>query len=1176
MKKKTTILLSGILLCLMSCTPKATNKDVTLAQLRDGFNNPPKEAQVCTWWHWLDGNVTREGITADLEAMHRVGIHEATLFNGGMGFPQGPIEYMSDEWLTLFQHAASEAKRLDMELSFHNGPGWSSSGGPWIKPEDAMQTVTWSERQVEGGRTVCLVIPKPTIRHEYYQDIAVLAFPTPASAQRIDDLNNKTLANNAFSRHLMPSLNEIPDSAVVRLADIVDLTSQMQPGGTLQWDAPTGQWTILRIGFTPTGMTNHPALAGGNGLECDKMSRKALDAFWASGIQPIIDKLGPLVGSGLTGSLIDSYEVGCGNWTLGFEKEFKARRHYDILPYLPAMAGYYIESGPVAERFLWDLRLTVGELMAENYYDYFAELCHKHGMRFLTEPYEGPFNALEIGRKADVPMSEFWVGSNWFAGMANMAASIAHANGSQIVGAESFTATGSESRHRNYPGMLKAQGDYNWSNGVNRFILHTNAHQPWEVGPGFSLGEFGTNFNRHNTWWEQSRAWMDYCARSQYLLQQGEGVQDILVFIGESSPNMGIERPEVREIGLDYDQISATQLKQLSVQDGMLCSSVGHKYRVMVLSGEEQPTLALLRQLKSFTESGACIIGPRPKGQPTLEGYPESDVEYQELVDELWGSEEATDGMIQDITISEAMEKTGLKPDFTGADGDTRLRWLHRSTKEAEIYFISNQQKEYRTERCTFRISGHVPELWHAQKGTMERVPAWTENNVATEIELAFAPEEAYFIVFREPSKDDVQFTSIAQEINVQDEPLPGLEILRAEYGQFMLPGIADITEIISSHIHDGHINVQTGNGLAGGDPCFGIPKTTRVAYTINGKEQTATVQENTPLILPRPGENGELQIITAFYGNIPTSFCGRRAQKPADVTNQIRARIDAGVYIFNAGEISSNDFTKVEGLGNPKLHLVYKVGGEVHEQLYTAESIVDLRRHKDEPRVVIENGEPYWLTPAPGQVKLTDAKGQPRKAQIQDVPEPITLDGGWQVHFNQKWGKEWDTQLPQLIPLNESEEEDIRFFSGTAVYTSTFTLPEDYLNDNIVLEARLGQVYVIAELFVNGQDMGILWHNPYSKDITKALQPGKNTIEVRVTNQWINRLIGDERLPVDYKQNGILYAEWPEWMQHPEQRTTGRTTFVAWKHWGADDALQPSGLVGPVVIKPYAKVKIK
>ena len=1168
-------ILSWLLLGLLSCTPPSTNKDVSLNALREGFNNPPKEAQVCTWWHWLDGNVTREGITADLEAMHRVGIHEATLFNGGMGFPQGPVEYLSEEWLKLFQHAASEAKRLGMELSFHNGPGWSSSGGPWIKPEDAMQTVTWSEQQVEGGRTVCLVLPKPKMRHEYYRDIAVLAFPTPASTQRIDNLDSKTLANNAFSRHLMPSMNEISDSAIVHLADIVNLTSQMQSGGTLNWDAPDGNWTILRLGFTPTGMTNHPALAGGNGLECDKMSRKALDAFWAGGIQPIIDKLGPLVGTGLTGSLIDSYEVGCGNWTPGFEQEFKARRHYDILPFLPAMAGYYVESGPVAERFLWDLRLTVGELMAENYYDHFAELCHKHGMRFLTEPYEGPFNALEIGRQADVPMSEFWVGSNWFAGMANMAASIAHARGNQIVGAESFTASGSESRHRNHPGMLKAQGDYNWSNGVNRFILHTNAHQPWEVGPGFSLGEFGTNFNRHNTWWEQSRAWMDYCTRSQYLLQQGDGVQDILVFIGESSPNMGIERPDIREIGLDYDQISASQLMRVSVQDGMLCSSAGHKYRFMVLPGEEQPTLALLRKVKSLAENGACIIGARPKAQPTLEGYPESDKEYQILVDELWGKGASDNGqLIYDITISEAVEKTGLKPDFTGGYGDTRLRFIHRSTKEAEIYFISNQQKEYRTERCIFRVNGRVPELWNAQEGTMNPVPAWSENNGATEIELSFKPEEAFFIVFREPAKEDVQFTSIKQSLIEQDEPLPSLEILHAEYGQFMPSGIVDITDIISRQIHDGSINVQTGNGLAGGDPCFGIPKSTMVTYTIGGKEQTASVQENTPLILPRPNESGALSIISAFYGNISASFCGKRAPKPSDVTNQVQARLDAGRYVFDAGEINSNNFTMVEGLGDPKLHILYKVGGEIHEQLYTAETIVDMRRHKDEPRVVIENSEPYWLTPAPGKVTLTDTDGHTLHAHVEKVPKPITIDGSWQVHFSQKFGKEWDTQLSKLIPLNESDEEDIKFFSGTAVYTNEFMLPEDYLSEDLVLELRLGQVFVIAELFVNGEDMGILWNDPYSKDVTKALKAGKNTIEVRVTNQWINRLIGDERLPRDFKQEGVLYTEWPDWMQNPERRTSGRTTFVAWKHWGADDALQPSGLVGPVVVKPYVKVR--
>ncbi|MBQ2061852.1 MAG: InlB B-repeat-containing protein, partial [Oscillospiraceae bacterium] len=312
--------------------------------MRKGFNNPPKEAKLRTWWHWLDGNVTREGITADLEAMHRVGIQEATLFNGGMGFPAGDVKYLSPEWLDLVHHAVSEAKRLGMELSFHNCAGWSSSGGPWVKPEDGMQTVTISQQNVLGGKATSITLEQPATRLDCYRDIAVLAFPTPKSDTRIDNLNPKALANHAYSNHMMPGKPDIAPEAVVRLSDIMDLTSKMKSDGTLEWDAPSGNWTILRIGFTPTGRQNAPAPAEGRGLEVDKMSRKALDNYWAGGMQPILDKLGPLVGTAFTGALVDSYEVGCGNWTEGFDQEFQNRRHYDIRPYLATLAGYYVES----------------------------------------------------------------------------------------------------------------------------------------------------------------------------------------------------------------------------------------------------------------------------------------------------------------------------------------------------------------------------------------------------------------------------------------------------------------------------------------------------------------------------------------------------------------------------------------------------------------------------------------------------------------------------------------------------------------------------------------------------------------------------------------------------------------------------------------------------------------
>ena len=187
-----------------------------------------------------------------------------------------------------------------------------------------------------------------------------------------------------------------------------------------------------------------------------------------------------------------------------------------------------------------------------------------------------------------------------------------------------------------------------------------------------------------------------------------------------------------------------------------------------------------------------------------------------------------------------------------------------------------------------------------------------------------------------------------------------------------------------------------------------------------------------------------------------------------------------------------------------------------------------------------------------------------------------MTIEGSWDVHFNQKWGREWDTTFPELISWSTSDNEDVKYFSGTAVYTKTFDMPNTLTKKELLLKLDLGQVYVIAEVILNGKNLGILWNAPYSVDITKEVRTGKNQLEIRLTNQWINRLIGDDRLPEDFEQKGVNYAAWPEWMQHPEQpRESGRTTFVAFKHWNSRSKLQPAGLVGPVTVKAYMKAKI-
>ncbi len=357
-------------------------------------------------------------------------------------------------------------------------------------------------------------------------------------------------------------------------------------------------------------------------------------------MEPILKNLGPLAGKSVNNCLIDSYEVGDNNWTPRFRDEFIKRRGYDPIPFLPALTGRYVESGEVTERFLWDFRRTIGDLFAENYFGYFAELCRKHGLKFSVEPYDGPFECLQAGAKADIVMGEFWVGAS--GGVSNsvkLAASVGHTHGIRIVGAESFTADPVNGKWLHHPGSLKMQGDAVWCAGVNRFIFHTYAHQPWmDKAPGMTMGQWGTHFGRTNTWWEQSRAWMQYIARSQYLLQQGRSVADVLFFGGEASPNGGVFRPDLKAKGYDYDAVGTDLMLALSVKDGLISTPNGGSYRVLVLPDTPWMTPALAKKVRELVEAGAVVWGPNRRNRRVLSDYPACDAEVGKIADEVWGT----------------------------------------------------------------------------------------------------------------------------------------------------------------------------------------------------------------------------------------------------------------------------------------------------------------------------------------------------------------------------------------------------------------------------------------------------------------------------------------------------------------------------------------------------------
>jgi len=749
---KITTLLSIALLGLLISPALAAGPETTLEQ---NFAQPPASAKPHTWWHWMNGNITKEGITADLEAMKRVGIGGAQSFNVGDGIPAGPVNYMSPAWRALAKHAITEADRLGLEICLHNCPGWSASGGPWITPEYAMQQVVFAEKQIQGPLKFSGEIEPPKGNLGFYRDIAVLAFPTPAGEAggkgfRIADWESKAGMTSKNKSRVAIAADQRPVAAgdVIAPDKVIDLT------GRKTWDVPAGNWTLVRFGYTPVGTLNRTPPDSGKGLECDKLSRAAAKFHWSESMGNVIADVGPLAGKSFNNVLIDSYEVGTQNWTPQMAAQFRQRRGYDLLPYLPCLTGRVVGSLDRSERFLWDFRRTLADLFVSEYVGTFQELCHQNGLLLSIEPYgPGNFNHLEIAALADIPMGEFWTAApSRYGWTGRLAASSANANGRKFVGAESFT-SGPDVAWSGHPGNLKTEGDHFFCEGINRFIFHTFVHQPWmNVLPGMTMGPHGMQGNRNNTWFEQGAAWMTYLARCQYLLQEGRSVKDICYVLGEDSPvgNSLPERAELRPAppqGYDYDFVDAGTVLKLSVKDGQLVLPSGMTYRALVLLPGQGMRPALARKLNELIEAGAPVVGPRPTHSPSLENYPNADAEVKEL-----------GAAIAEETLGPVLAKIRLAPDaqFQSREGTAKIEYLHRQIGDMDVYFVSNQKDQPVTVEGSFRVSGREPELWHPDTGRMEAAPVCRQTpDRRTSVTVALDQAGSVFVVFRQPARAD-------------------------------------------------------------------------------------------------------------------------------------------------------------------------------------------------------------------------------------------------------------------------------------------------------------------------------------------------------------------------------------------------------------------------------------
>jgi len=805
--------------------------------LEAGFLCPPDDAKPRVWWHWMNGNVSKEGITADLEAMAAAGIGGAHVFDVGCNVPGGPVKFNTSIWDEHIRFAAKEAERLGLELTLVNCSGYANAGGPWVVASNSMFMVSLTEARLVGGRHVAGVIKRDaTDDNGFYRDIACLAFPVPKAEIAKPEWKGGYLATNVvvlsakepstvrsfsftaerpgwswrqwmtvtvstsddgrtwtektrvteqvvdgdksdclwgrqrtialpepvtarhvrfdfdFSRYdigetkgmwvvnftprakrTLPDLSgrlfvtatevgSAPDVAsadeVLDASKMIDLTDRMDADGRLVWDVPAGEWLVFRVGYRSAGIRNHPASDYGGGYEVDKLDADAVRRHYEAYAGRFTNF--PAVKA----VLCDSYEVGPQNWTHGLEKQLAARLGRSFLPYLAAWSGRAVGSIAETDGALREMRRLISDLFCRNFARTFAVCGRKDGIRSAFECYGNmSADALAYGWEADIPMCEFWVTdrsdavgyrTNSYARLARICASAAHLRGCRQVDCEAFTAFPDESgRWLKTPFDLKAVGDVMYAAGVNRMVYHRWAHQPWVTPPrypGMTMGQWGTHFERTETWWPMVKPWLRYQARCQFLLQEGVSCADALVFAGDGVPNAG--EPEV-EPDCAWDVCSGIALRTLRVEKGRLVAPSGATYAALVVPTNRFVSVESQRKIDALVAAGARTVR---SGDPL--------------------------GLPADFTVLHR------QPPTTNHQLPT-LSWLHRRAADGrDIYFVAQPTTNEQTLVCSFRQTGRVPQLWDAETGLRMRPRACREADGRTEVTIDFRAAGSLFVVF--------------------------------------------------------------------------------------------------------------------------------------------------------------------------------------------------------------------------------------------------------------------------------------------------------------------------------------------------------------------------------------------------------------------------------------------
>lgn len=614
-----------------------------------------------------------------------------------------------------------------------------------------------------------------------------------SSAPRIENYAAKTLAK--MSQLPMPAWDyylwrEQPEAQngehAIDPAKVLDISEHMAADGQLTWNAPAGNWVILRTGMTPTGVTNNPAGPDGTGLEIDKMSKRHVATHFDEFIGKILKRIPADDRKSFKMVVQDSYESGGENFTDDFLAQFKQRYGYDAGPFLPTFFGKVVGSQAQSDRFLWDLRRLVADKVAYDYVGGFRELCHQNGLRTWLENYGHwgfPGEFLQYGGQSDEVAGEYWLPNahpSWENDLGNIenraASSCAHIYGKNIVTSESNTSGGPA--FSRVPADAKQRTDKYFAEGVNSTLLHVYVHQPdLDRYPGTNAW-FGTEFNRNNSWFSHMDLFIDYVRRCNYLLQRGLNVADVAYFIGEDTPKMtGVQDPAL-PAGYQFDYINAEVIvRDATVKNGWITLPHGTAYRVLVLPKVKTMRPEVLAKIKQLVADGAVVLGPIPTHSPSLENQPTADASVKKMAAELWSKADGVKqtsvrfgkGMIfNGASLEEVFSRIGWVEDCKTPTG-APLQFGHRKMGKTDIYFLTNQGETAQRIVASFRVKGMQPELWNPITGKTRLLTEFSATGETTAVPILLEKYESAFIVFNKKGKPVVGTRNFPEAIRTTE-----------------------------------------------------------------------------------------------------------------------------------------------------------------------------------------------------------------------------------------------------------------------------------------------------------------------------------------------------------------------------------------------------------------------